>query len=154
MIRTTEMIHAPAHNLKDLWGTPDHIFLKLNAEFGFTLDPCCLPDTALCSKFYTPKENGLIQSWSGDSVYMNPPYSRGNIDQWVYKMSAETGAIHRVALLPVSTSADWFQLHINGKHEIRFVNKRIRFKNAPFTAPFSSMIVVFNNNPIHKTFDQ
>lgn len=77
------MIDAPAHDQKDLWGTPPHIFDKLNDEFGFTLDPCCLIKTAKCDKFYTPKENGLIQSWAGERVFMNPPYSRYNIDMWV-----------------------------------------------------------------------
>ena len=36
------------------WATPQKWFDYLNLEFGFTLDPCCLPATAKCKKFYTP----------------------------------------------------------------------------------------------------
>lgn len=154
MIRTKEMIEAGAHVNKDLWATPDPLYAKLNLEFGFTLDPCCTIETAKCKKFYTPAENGLGQSWAGERVFMNPPYSRYNIDKWVEKISNEGNALLRVALLPVSTSADWYQDYICGKHEVRFINKRVRFKNAPFTAPFSSMIVIFNNNPVHLRFNQ
>lgn len=154
MIVTKNMIAAPVHLSKDLWETPDPLYVKLDLEFGFTLDPCCLIDSAKCKLFYTPAENGLIQSWAGQKVFMNPPYSRRNIDVWVKKMTSEDNALIRVALLPVSTSSDWYQNYISGKHEVRFINKRLRFKGAPFTAPFSSMIVVFNNNPIHKRFDQ
>lgn len=111
------MIQAPVHSSKDLWGTPDPLYLKLHLEFGFTLDPCCLPETAKCEKYYTPVENGLIQPWAGESVFMNPPYSRGNIDLWVAKMANEIEAKTRVALLPVSTSADWYQIHICGSRK-------------------------------------
>ena len=34
------------------WATPQKWFDYLNLEFGFTLDPCCLPTTAKCKKFY------------------------------------------------------------------------------------------------------
>lgn len=153
MIVTKDMISAPAHDQKDLWETPDHIFDKLDKEFRFTLDPCCLVESAKCKKFFTPKEDGLIQSWGNNRVFVNPPYSRGNIDKWVDKCYYEFNCLV-VALLPVSTSSDWYQNYICGRHEVRFVNKRIRFKNAPYTAPFSSMIVVFNRNPVHKSFNQ
>lgn len=45
----------------ETWTTPQDFFNELNSEFNFTLDPCCLPNTAKCKKYYTPKENGLIQ---------------------------------------------------------------------------------------------
>jgi len=41
------------------WATPQHIFDELDKEFNFTLDPCCTEKTAKCSKFFTPKEDGL-----------------------------------------------------------------------------------------------
>jgi site-specific DNA-methyltransferase (adenine-specific) len=45
--------------------TPQDFFDKLNEEFHFTLDPCCSEKTKKCSKYYTEKENGLIQDWGG-----------------------------------------------------------------------------------------
>lgn len=49
----------------DQWATPQAFFDKLNAEFGFTLDPCALPSNAKCTKYYTPTDNGLLQDWGG-----------------------------------------------------------------------------------------
>ena len=39
------------------WCTPQDFFDKLNAEFGFVLDPAATDKTAKCSLYYTP-ENG------------------------------------------------------------------------------------------------
>lgn len=146
MIVTKEMLGKEAVDQKDLWATPWPIFRKLNNRHRFTLDPCCLPETAQCSYYFTPEINGLKQSWRGQSVYVNPPYSRGNIDLWVRKCFQEGSQqdTNVVALLPVSTSADWFQKYCIGQG-LYFVNKRIRFVNAPYTAPFSSVIVHFNH---------
>ena len=32
----------------DLWATPKDFFDRLDAEFGFTLDACALPENAKC----------------------------------------------------------------------------------------------------------
>ena len=58
------------------WSTPRSFFEELNKEFNFTLDPCCTEKSALCKKFYTPKEDGLKQSWAGERVFVNPPYNK------------------------------------------------------------------------------
>lgn len=147
------MIKAPVCVNKDLWETPDHIFKPLNDLFHFTLDPCCTIDNAKCKYYYTPKENGLKQSWNGAIVFVNPPYSRGNIDLWVKKCYDNRVNQTVVALLPVSTSADWFQKYCIG-NTIYWVDKRIRFNGAKYTAPFSSMIIHFNGINQNKTFKQ
>ena len=66
------------------WTTPQDLYDELNTEFKFTLDPCCTIESAKCDKFYTKKENGLIQDWSVDIVFMNPPYAR-EIPKWIEK---------------------------------------------------------------------
>lgn len=45
------------------WETPQALFDELDREFHFTLDPCATPETAKCEKFFTVKENGLLQNW-------------------------------------------------------------------------------------------
>lgn len=61
------------------WCTPQDFFDKLNAEFGFVLDPAATDKTAKCSLYYTPETDGLSQSWDrGGAVFCNPPYGRGN----------------------------------------------------------------------------
>lgn len=49
----------------DLWSTPQDLFDELDAEFGFTLDVCALPENAKCERFYTPEQDGLLQNWHG-----------------------------------------------------------------------------------------
>ncbi|MFR2172882.1 MAG: DNA N-6-adenine-methyltransferase [Clostridium fessum] len=65
------------------WCTPQDFFDKLNAEFGFVLDPAATDKTAKCSLYYTPETDGLSQSWDrGGAVFCNPPYGR-EIGKWV-----------------------------------------------------------------------
>jgi site-specific DNA-methyltransferase (adenine-specific) len=155
MIRTKAMITAQPIAQKDKWETPSRLFEKLNDEFQFTLDPCCEAHTAKCSRFYTFEDNGLSKDWAGETVFCNPPYSNGNIDIWMekcYKESLKPDTIV-VALVAVSTSAKWFHEWVLNKAELRFVERRIRFAGAPYTATFSSVIVVFGKSGI-KSYQQ
>lgn len=61
---------------KDDWGTPQDLFDALNKEFNFTLDPCADDNNHKCDKYYTIEQDGLAQSWAGETVFCNPPYSR------------------------------------------------------------------------------
>lgn len=67
----------------DEYSTPIDFFEKLNAEFHFTLDPCCTEETAKCKRYFTKEDDGLNRDWQGETVFVNPPYS--NISQWVEK---------------------------------------------------------------------
>ena len=67
------------------WCTPQDFFDRLNAEFGFVLDPAATDKTAKCPLYYTPETDGLSQSWDrGGAVFCNPPYGR-EIGKWVQK---------------------------------------------------------------------
>lgn len=66
------------------WETPQELFDALDAEFHFTLDPCSTDENAKCAKHYTMADNGLLQDWSGETVFCNPPYGRG-VDAWCEK---------------------------------------------------------------------
>ncbi|MBQ5854367.1 MAG: hypothetical protein IIW50_00975 [Alistipes sp.] len=92
-----------------MWATPQAFFDKLNAEFGFTLDPCALPSNAKCTKYYTPTDNGLLQDWQGEIVFCNPPYGRAIYD-WVRKCSEEASKPNTtiVLLTPARTDTLWF----------------------------------------------
>ncbi len=155
MIRTKQMINARPGTQKDTWETPGGLFSKLNNEFGFTLDPCCEPHTAKCAKFYTLDDDGLSKDWQGEIVFCNPPYSNGNIDMWMEKCYLESLKPNTtvVALVAVSTSSIWFHNWILNKAELRFVERRVKFVGAPYTATFSSIIVVFGRTGI-RSFKQ
>ena len=129
----------------DIWSTPQDFFDKLNDEFNFTLDPCSLPENAKCKHFYTPIENGLIQDWSGETVFCNPPYGRKLYD-WVKKCYNESRNNNTtvVLLIPVRTDTKYFHEFIYHKaKDIRFIKGRLKFGGSKNSAPFPSMIVIF-----------
>ena len=66
------------------WATPQDFYDSLNAEFHFTLDPCCTDENAKCEKHYTKADDGLLQDWTGERVYCNPPYGR-EMPKWIQK---------------------------------------------------------------------
>lgn len=145
MIVNKELAKSKGCEQKDKWETPIYIFDELNDIYNFTLDPCCEIHTAKCNKFYTEEDNGLIQEWSNEIVFVNPPYSRGNIDKWMEKCYNESSkGVTIVALIPVSTSSKWFHNYVWNKSELIFYKGRLRFNGAKFTAPFSNCLAIYN----------
>lgn len=66
----------------DQWSTPQDFFDKLNQEFCFSLDPCADETNHKCKKYFTEQDNGLLQDWTNETVFCNPPYGR-EIHHWV-----------------------------------------------------------------------
>ena len=124
------------------WATPQDVFDGLNAEFDFTLDPCCTHNTAKCEKHYTASEDGLARSWRGERVFLNPPYGR-EIGKWIAKAYEEAlqGAIV-VCLLPARTDTRWWHDYCM-KGQIRLLRGRLKFGGAKNNAPFPSALVIF-----------
>lgn len=129
----------------DQWATPQDFFDKLNEEFHFTLDPCADEFNHKCDKFFSEKENGLVQDWSGETVFCNPPYGR-ETKKWVQKCFQEVhegGCPCAVMLIPSRTDTQWFHQYIQQKAEVRFVKGRLKFGDSKNSAPFPSMVVIF-----------
>lgn len=132
-----------------LWNTPRELFELWNKEFNFTLDPSCNIDSALCDKYFTPNENGLIQSWDNERVFCNPPYGK-DLKLWVEKAFNERNFAELIVMLiPARTDTKYFHDYILGKSEIRFLKGRIKFID-PLeptkklnSAPFPSMLVIY-----------
>jgi site-specific DNA-methyltransferase (adenine-specific) len=126
------------------WDTPPDFYDKLHKEFGFTLDPCCTHENAKCPKHFTQAENGLTQDWSGERVFMNPPYGR-EIGQWMKKAWEESrrGALV-VCLVPARTDTAWWHNYAIKGTEIRYIRGRLKFGGAANSAPFPSAVVIFN----------
>lgn len=129
---------------RDDWETPQDFYDRLDEEFNFTLDPCCTATTAKCEKCFTKAKDGLSQSWAGETVFMNPPYGR-EISKWVEKayMESRTPDTTVVCLLPARTDTRWFHDFIYRKAEIRFIKGRLKFGGSKNSAPFPSMVVVY-----------
>lgn len=130
----------------DEWKTPQELYRKLNERFKFTLDPCSTEENHLCDKYYTKKENGLCKSWKGETAFVNPPYSE--IKQWVEKcyLEHETNGVTAVMLIPSRTDTKYFHEYIYHKAKIEFIKGRLHFSNSKNSAPFPSMIVIYDAN--------
>jgi len=118
------------------WATPKAVYAALDAEFGFTLDPCPLHSEAAA---------GLTMSWSGERVYVNPPYGFG-VDRWLEKRKEAALAVY---LLPSRTDTAWWHDHAMKADEIRFLRGRLKFGDAKNSAPFPSAVLVYRVNPHH-----
>lgn len=130
-------------SLTDDWATPIVFFNQLNEEFHFTLDPCAYPYSAKCDRYFTAEDDGLVQDWGQEVVFMNPPYGRG-IGVWLRKarLSALAGATV-VCLIPSRTDTAWWHEEVMLAAEIRLVVGRLTFGDATSAAPFPSAVVVF-----------
>jgi phage N-6-adenine-methyltransferase len=118
---------------------PDKYF----SHYQFTIDVCATPENAKRRKYYTPEQDGLKQKWEG-VCWMNPPYGKG-IAKWMKKAndSAAEGALV-VALLPARTDTAWFWEYAI-KARIEFIRGRPKFGDGKGSAPFPSMIAVWDN---------
>jgi hypothetical protein len=120
--------------------TPWEAFKPWHEEFRFTLDPCATQESAKVPRFFHKGQNGLAQSWEGERVFLNPPYSQ--LDAWTAKAVDEVifnGCALVVGLYPANRSEqDFWQVHVepwrDGKAlhprfslETRFVDGRIAF---------------------------
>lgn len=137
---------------KDDWETPADLFAELHKEFNFTIDVAASDTNHKLPRYYTKEQDGLAQSWAGETVFCNPPYSRkrkGNPGQaaWVKKAyeEAQKGATV-VLLIPARTETEAFHEYILPHAEIRFLRGRLHFedKGQPRdAAPFPSMLAIF-----------
>ena len=131
----------------DEWATPQELFDKLAARYGpFTLDPCATQSNAKCEKFYTVDDDGLVQSWAGERVFMNPPYGRV-IGKWIEKAYRESlnGAMV-VCLIPARTDTTYWHDYVMKADEIVLLRGRVRFVGGKSCAPFPSAVIIFRPN--------
>ncbi|MBS5606287.1 MAG: adenine methyltransferase [Enterocloster asparagiformis] len=93
------------------WATPQKLFDMLDSEFHFTLDPCSSHMNCKTDKHYTINENGLQQDWSGEHVFMNPPYGY-QTSQWIEKAYKESlrGAVVVCLIVARTDTSYWHDI--------------------------------------------
>lgn len=134
---------------KQTWTTPRKLFDDLNSVFRFTLDPCASKKSALCEKFYTKKEDGLLQSWFLNRAFVNPPYKRGILNKWVEKCALEFECydVELVLLIPARTDTKYYHNYIFPKATaICFIEGRLKFGDGKAPAPFPSALIIYTNH--------
>jgi phage N-6-adenine-methyltransferase len=108
-------------------------FAELNDRFNFTIDVAASAHNTKCSRFYDIAQNGLAQSWAGERVWCNPPFS--DIRPWVTKAWGERSHAELIVMLvPANrTEQAWWQDHIEpfrdqgGPLSVEFIRNRRRF---------------------------
>jgi phage N-6-adenine-methyltransferase len=126
----------------DNWATPQDFFDKVNSELGpFDIDVCASAENAKCGVYFTERDDGLRQRWSG-KVWMNPPYGR-TIGHWMKKAyESSRGGATVVCLVPARTDTAWWHDYA-AKGDVRFIRGRLKFGGHKNSAPFPSALVVF-----------
>lgn len=130
------------------YGTPDWLFESLDDEFGFTLDAAASDANTLCDRYYTKEMDGLIYSWAGETVYINPPFEAKTLRAFVEKAYRETVSsllTTVVMLVPVKSDQKWWHCYAL-KSEIRFIQGRIKFKGQRNAHTGACSVLVFDKD--------
>jgi phage N-6-adenine-methyltransferase len=146
--------------------TPPEVFGPLHERFRFTVDAAASPANAKLPRFWTEADDGLAQSWAGERVWCNPPYSHPNLQQWVSKAWRDFGIPDAapelvVMLVPANrTEQRWWQECVEPYRDlpgsglrVEFLPGRIRFLLPGRTAiapderpPFGCCLLIWGEN--------
>lgn len=120
----SNIVDFPRPQQSSEWHTPPHVIEAAREVMqGIELDPASCKEANMivrAQRYYTAKDNGLIQEWKARSVWLNPPYGRtldmkarhqSTIEQFTTKLiqEYETGNIEQAILLvPATIGTNWF----------------------------------------------
>ena len=152
--------------------TPDWVFKPVAERLGLNFDAAAshenhklpnyaTPEGIYIKNFSTPhresSDDGLTTSWGRRRIWCNPPYGRG-IEAWVRKAALAIQTFPRAVgfgelvcsvaalLLPARTETDWFQRWVFPYAEVHFLMGRIKFEGTSSSAPFPSVIAVYDSS--------
>ena len=120
--------HATAGSVE--YYTHPKVFAALGCTFDLDVaspGQCKVPWIP-AERHFTLVENGLEQDWSGNFVWMNPPYSKEGLPQWVEKFRQHANGI---CLTCDRTSTRWWQALCGYADLILQVKQKIQFLRPP-----------------------
>ncbi|HBQ4515109.1 TPA: DNA methylase [Escherichia coli] len=136
------------HGGSDDWRTPYRLFRNLHREFSFSMDGAATEHDALLPRFTDDIHN---QSWVGERVFCNPPYS----DTKTFLVKASEADL-AVFLIPYRPQTIYWLKHIFTNplcHEIRILHRAVKYlppaghNGLVIRSPFASAIVIFKSEP-------
>ncbi|HCN9525128.1 TPA: helix-turn-helix domain-containing protein [Escherichia coli] len=136
------------HGGSDCWRTPSLLFRNLHREFGFSMDGAATEHDALLPRFTDDIHN---QSWVGERVFCNPPYS----DTKTFLVKASEADL-AVFLIPYRPQTIYWLKHIFTNplcHEIRMLHRAVKYlppaghNGLVVRSPFPTAVVVFKKEP-------
>lgn len=115
---------------KNSWGTDPLIFAALDEEFNFSLDAAANDNNHKVANYLTVEDDAITTNWGeniamfgvthSQTVWVNPPYGRGMLQQFMEKSVIEKAkGVTTVMLVPATLDAQW--LPIQDISEIRIV---------------------------------
>lgn len=136
------------HGGSDDWRTPYRLFRNLHREFSFSMDGAATEHDALLPRFTDDIHN---QSWVGEKVFCNPPYS----DTKTFLVKASEADL-AVFLIPYRPQTIYWLKHIFTNplcHEIRILHRAVKYlppaghNGLVVRSPFPTAVVVFKKEP-------
>lgn len=153
-------VRGALDEVDDRGTAPEH-FAAFDAEFGpFTLDAAAAPHNAKCARYFTRADDGLAQSWAGERVWVNPPYS--DCGAWVRKAWGEYAAARGVVMLLPANRCEqrWWQELVEPYRDrsphfrVRFLPGRMRFERPGVEIgpkgdrpPFGCVLLIWSELP-------
>lgn len=109
------------------WMTPPELFDALGIRFDIDVaSPMAGPNPAVpADRFYTPRENGLMQTWTG-RIWCNPPYGPPGVafvDRMIFHRNG-------MLLLPSRTETRAYQRAAAAADAVCFLRDRLWFTRA------------------------
>jgi len=123
-----DIIHSDMDaDLKNSWATDPVIFKAMDKEFNFFLDAAANKSNHKCVRYLTKEDDALSVNWLDmafddyrRSVWINPPYGRGLIKQFMLKaIEMKELGLTTVMLVPATLDAQW--LPVDKISEIRII---------------------------------
>ncbi|EPC8185902.1 DNA N-6-adenine-methyltransferase [Escherichia coli] len=136
------------HGGSDDWRTPYRLFRNLHREFSFSMDGAATKHDALLPRFTDDIHN---QSWVGEKVFCNPPYS----DTKTFLVKASEADL-AVFLIPYRPQTIYWLKHIFTNplcHEIRILHRAVKYlppaghNRLVVRSPFPSCVLIYGNTP-------
>lgn len=102
--------HQSAKPRTTEWLTPPEILAALGVGTRDDVDPCAPKKQPYptARRVFTKEDNGLLQPWRGP-VWLNPPYTTGEIELWLRKMAEHN---HGTAMIFARTETEAFQRYV------------------------------------------
>lgn len=104
------------HGGSDDWRTPYHLFRNIHREFSFSIDGAATKHDTLLPRFTDDIHN---QSWVGERVFCNPPYS--DIPSFLLKSSEADLAVFLIPYRPQTYTG------LSTSSQTRFAMKSVFF---------------------------
>lgn len=134
----------------DYYTHPDLIDAARSAMGSIDLDPssCREANTVVrATKFYSFRENGLMQEWAGN-VWVNPPY--GNWNEWVPKLLSEwaSGRVDQMCVIATSrvSTAQSFHPLVRSANAVFIACGRFRFWGPNAKEPDEGHLIFYFGN--------